>query len=72
MDNTSNVFREIVGKSDIVKVIAYYLGSDAIVKAGRRFKAICPFHPDSHPSMQIDPEKNFYHCFSCNAGGDTI
>ena len=72
MDNSGNIFREVNEKSDIVKVIAYYLGSDAIVKAGKKYKSICPFHNDSHPSMQIDPEKKFFHCFSCDAGGDTI
>lgn len=72
MENDSNIFREVNEKSDIVKVIGYFLGNDAIVKSGKKFKSICPFHNDSHPSMQIDSEKKFFHCFSCGAGGDTI
>lgn len=72
MDNSGNIFREVNEKSDIVRVIAYYLGSDAIVKAGKRFKALCPFHNDTHPSMQVDPEKNLFHCFTCGEGGDCI
>lgn len=72
MDNDVNIFREVNDKSDIVRVISYYLGNDAIVKAGKGYKCICPFHNDSHPSMQINPEKNYYHCFSCGAGGDSI
>lgn len=35
-------------------------------------KMICPFHNDSHPSMQVYPGDGGYHCFVCGAGGDVI
>lgn len=38
----------------------------------KRFKAICPFHKDSHPSMVLYEESNSYYCFVCGSGGDTI
>ncbi len=36
------------------------------------YKALCPFHPDRHPSLLLDERDNHYHCFACRAHGDTI
>ena len=41
-------------------------------KAGREFKACCPFHNEKTPSFTINDEKGFYHCFGCGAHGDAI
>ncbi len=43
-----------------------------LVKAGREFKACCPFHSEKTPSFTINDEKGFYHCFGCGAHGDAI
>jgi DNA primase len=43
-----------------------------IQKAGREFKACCPFHNEKTPSFTINDEKGFYHCFGCGAHGDVI
>ena len=43
-----------------------------IQKAGREFKACCPFHNEKTPSFTINDEKGFYHCFGCSAHGDAI
>lgn len=43
-----------------------------IQKAGREYKACCPFHNESTPSFTINDEKGFYHCFGCSAHGDAI
>ena len=43
-----------------------------ITKAGREFKACCPFHNEKSPSFTINDEKGFYHCFGCSAHGDAI
>ena len=43
-----------------------------ITKAGREFKACCPFHAEKTPSFTINDEKGFYHCFGCGAHGDVI
>ena len=43
-----------------------------LIKRGREFLALCPFHNDSKPSLSIVDEKNFYHCFACGAHGDII
>ena len=41
-------------------------------KAGREFKACCPFHNEKTPSFHVNDEKGFYHCFGCSAHGDAI
>ena len=43
-----------------------------IQKAGREYKACCPFHHEKTPSFTINDEKGFYHCFGCSAHGDAI
>ena len=43
-----------------------------IQKAGREYKACCPFHNEKTPSFTINDEKGFYHCFGCGAHGDVI
>ena len=41
-------------------------------RAGREFKACCPFHNEKTPSFYVNDEKGFYHCFGCQAHGDAI
>jgi DNA primase len=41
-------------------------------RAGREFKACCPFHKEKTPSFTLSDEKGFYHCFGCGAHGDAI
>ncbi len=43
-----------------------------ILKAGREFKACCPFHNEKTPSFTVNDDKGFYHCFGCGAHGDAI
>jgi DNA primase len=43
-----------------------------ISKAGREYKACCPFHNETTPSFTINDEKGFWHCFGCSAHGDAI
>lgn len=43
-----------------------------LTKAGREFKACCPFHNEKTPSFYVNDEKGFYHCFGCQAHGDAI
>lgn len=46
--------------------------TERVTKAGREFKACCPFHHEKTPSFTINDEKGFYHCFGCGAHGDVI
>ena len=43
-----------------------------LIKAGREYKACCPFHQEKTPSFTINDDKGFYHCFGCGAHGDAI
>ncbi|MGE0180576.1 MAG: DNA primase, partial [Sphingomonas sp.] len=43
-----------------------------LTKAGREFKACCPFHNEKTASFYVNDEKGFYHCFGCQAHGDAI
>jgi DNA primase len=43
-----------------------------LVKAGREYKACCPFHDEKSPSFYVNDDKGFYHCFGCGAHGDAI
>ena len=60
---------ELLTRTDIVDVI------DARVplkKAGREYKACCPFHNEKTPSFTVSQVKQFYHCFGCGAHGSAI
>lgn len=39
-------------------------------KAGRGYRALCPFHQDKHPSLLVSPDKGIAYCFACQSGGD--
>lgn len=43
-----------------------------VIRAGREFKACCPFHSEKTPSFTINDQKQFYHCFGCGAHGDVL
>lgn len=43
-----------------------------LTRAGREFKACCPFHKEKSPSFTVNDAKGFYHCFGCGAHGDVI
>ena len=47
-------------------------GAVKLTKAGREFKACCPFHSERSPSFTVNDEKGFYHCFGCGAHGDVF
>ena len=43
-----------------------------LTKAGREYKACCPFHNEKSPSFTVSEEKGFYHCFGCQKHGSAI
>ncbi len=61
--------QEVKDKADIVDVISEHI---VLKKKGKEFVGICPFHDDTKPSMTVSPNKQFYYCFSCGAGGNSI
>ena len=60
---------DLVDRSDIVEVIGRRV---SLKKAGKEFKACCPFHDEKTPSFTVVPSRGFYHCFGCGAHGTAI
>jgi len=59
--------QKIKERLSIVDVISSYL---TLEKAGKNYKARCPFHNEKTPSFFISPDRGSYYCFGCNAKGD--
>jgi DNA primase len=64
-----NIIDQIQTRSDIVEVISRYI---PLQKAGRNYRAPCPFHHEKTPSFIVSPDKQIYHCFGCGAGGNVF
>ena len=54
---------------DIVALVGEYL---PLHRSGSKFKALCPFHDDHNPSLELNPDRQSYKCWSCGAGGDVF
>ncbi len=60
---------ELRARTTLSAVIAPHV---KLTRAGREWKACCPFHNEKTPSFTVNDEKHFYHCFGCSAHGDAI
>lgn len=61
--------RRVLESVDLVDLVGEYV---RLVKAGRTYKGVCPFHPDSKPSLTVSPERQLWYCFGCHEGGSAF
>ena len=58
---------EVQTRADIVELIGRYV---PLKRAGRHYKANCPFHKEKTPSFMVNTDKQIFHCFGCGVGGN--
>ncbi len=61
------ILDDIQSRADIADVIGRYV---PLKRAGRHFKALCPFHTERTPSFHVNTDKQIFHCFGCGVGGN--
>src|SRR3989338_853286 len=64
-----SVLNQIQERVDIVEIISAFV---PLKRAGRNFKAPCPFHHEKTPSFMVHQEKQIFHCFGCGVGGNVF
>jgi DNA primase len=60
---------DLLDRVDIVEVIDRRV---KLKKTGKNYSARCPFHEEKTPSFSVNPDKQFYYCFGCGAGGNAL
>lgn len=66
---SAEVIETVRLRSDIVEVVSRYV---QLKKKGKYFTGSCPFHQDRTPSFTVTPDKQIFHCFGCNTGGNVF
>ena len=66
---SDEIIERVKDSSDIVDIISSYIH---LKKAGSNFVGLCPFHSEKTPSFSVSESKQFFHCFGCGEGGDSI
>lgn len=63
------IIEEVRQRADIIDVV-----SDVVhlKQSGKNYKGLCPFHQEKTPSFTVSPDKQIYHCFGCNKGGNAF
>ncbi len=60
---------QVRSSTDIVGVVSQYV---PLKPSGASFKGLCPFHSEKTPSFHVNPERQIFHCFGCDQGGDAF
>ncbi|MEW6075993.1 MAG: DNA primase [Candidatus Omnitrophota bacterium] len=63
------IVETVLSRVNIVEVISEFI---PLKRAGRNFRALCPFHQEKTPSFMVSTDKQIYHCFGCGAGGNVF
>lgn len=66
---SQETIQKILDETDIVDLIQGYF---PLKRAGTNWTALCPFHNEKSPSFNVNPQRQIFHCFGCQAGGDAI
>jgi DNA primase len=61
--------KDRIKESPVSMVLSHYM---SLNKKGANLEGLCPFHPDTKPSLKVNDAKGMYKCFVCGAGGDAI
>ena len=69
MAYNKSIAEDVLKHADIVQVISSFI---PLIKQGKNYKAVCPFHDDTNPSLVVSPEKQFFKCFVCGTSGTAI
>ena len=67
LDDFTTFKEEVKSRVDIVDIIGEFI---ELKKRGSNYVGSCPFHNETKPSFSVNRERQFYHCFGCNKGGD--
>nr|WP_256835759.1 DNA primase [Pseudomonas oleovorans] len=60
---------DLLNRTDIIDVVSSRI---QLKKTGKNYSACCPFHKEKTPSFTVSPDKQFYYCFGCGAGGNAL
>jgi DNA primase len=60
---------DLLHRTDIVDVVEERV---QLKRTGRNYSGLCPFHKEKSPSFSVNPEKQFFYCFGCGAGGNAL
>ncbi|CDF81907.1 DNA primase [Pseudomonas knackmussii B13] len=60
---------DLLNRTDILDVVSSRI---QLKKTGKNYSACCPFHKEKSPSFTVSPDKQFYYCFGCGAGGNAL
>src|SRR3990167_4271323 len=63
------IIDDVQTRADIAELIGRYV---PLKRAGRHFKAHCPFHKERTPSFMVNTDKQIFHCFGCGVGGNVF
>lgn len=66
---SDEIIEEVRQTNDIVDIISQYVH---LKRSGRNFFGLCPFHNEKSPSFSVSPDKQIFHCFGCNVGGNVF
>ncbi|HLJ84331.1 MAG TPA: DNA primase [Candidatus Eremiobacteraceae bacterium] len=65
----AGVVSQIQAKVDLLAYVSQYV---TLKKRGREYLGLCPFHAEKTPSFSLNADKQLWHCYGCDAGGDLI